>query len=198
MPSSAVGTARQRSLPEAVRTLVVSDLHLGARTGVDVLQRPAARGALLERLDGVDRLVLLGDTLELRHGPVREALAAARPVLEAIGAAMAGDEGVGVAGNHDPRLLAPGLRGRGDGGRPPPPRPPGPRAGAGGGGGGGPPAAAGAGGAPRPRRDARDGRGRNHARARARRRRLPRRVARRGRLRAPRPLRRPPLDGPEL
>jgi hypothetical protein len=103
-----------------VRTLVVSDLHLGARTGVDVLRRPAARAALLERLDGVDRLVLLGDTLELRHGPVREALAAARPVLGAIGAAMAGGEVVLVPGNHDHRLLAAWLEGRGDGGRPPP------------------------------------------------------------------------------
>jgi predicted phosphodiesterase len=103
-----------------VRTLVVSDLHLGARTGVDVLQRPAARAALLDRLAGVDRLVLLGDTLELRHGPVREALAAARPVVAEIGAAMAGGEVVLVAGNHDHRLLAPWLEGRGDGGRPPP------------------------------------------------------------------------------
>src|SRR4051812_50160650 len=113
MPSSAVGTARQRSLPEAVRTLVVSDLHLGARTGVDVLQRPAARGALLERLDGVDRLVLLGDTLELRHGPVREALAAARPGLEAIRAPMARGEGVLVAGHHEPRPPPPWLAGPG-------------------------------------------------------------------------------------
>ena len=103
-----------------MRTLVVSDLHLGARTGVDVLRRPAARGALLERLASVDRLVLLGDTLELRHGPLREALAAARPVLQAIGAAMAGGGVLLVAGNHDHRLLAPWLEGRGDGGRPPP------------------------------------------------------------------------------
>jgi hypothetical protein len=102
-----------------VRTLLVSDLHLGARTGVDLLRRPAARAALLERLDGADRLVLLGDTLELRHGPVREALAAARPVLEAIGAEMRGGEVVLVAGNHDHRLVAPWLEGRGDGGRPP-------------------------------------------------------------------------------
>jgi hypothetical protein len=43
-----------------VRTLVISDLHLGSRNGVDVLRRPAARDALLEALDGVDRLVLLG------------------------------------------------------------------------------------------------------------------------------------------
>jgi hypothetical protein len=104
-----------------VRTLVVSDLHLGARTGVDLLRhRPAAREALLARLDGVDRLVLLGDTLELRHGPVREALAAAAPVLRDLGTAMAGGEVVLVPGNHDHRLLTSWLESRGDGGRPPP------------------------------------------------------------------------------
>src|SRR4051794_41810119 len=101
MPSRAEDTARQRSLPRAVRTIVVSDLHLGARTGVDVLRRPAVRAALLERLDGVDRLVLLGDTLELRPRPVREALAAARPVPAEIRAAMAG--GAGVRGARHPR-----------------------------------------------------------------------------------------------
>ena len=103
-----------------MRTLVVSDLHLGARTGVDLLRRPAARAALLERLDGADRLVLLGDVLELRHGPLREAVAAARPVLEAIGDAFRGPEVVLVAGNHDHRLVAAWLEQRGSSGRPPP------------------------------------------------------------------------------
>jgi hypothetical protein len=104
-----------------VPTLVVSDLHLGARTGVDVLRRRAARDALLARLDGVERLVLLGDTLELRHGPLREALDAARPALRALGAALgAGAEVVLVAGNHDHRLIAPWLEARGEAGRPPP------------------------------------------------------------------------------
>jgi hypothetical protein len=102
-----------------VRTLCVSDLHLGARTGIDVLRRPAARDVLLERLDGVERLVLLGDTLELRHGPLREALAAARPVLEAVGAALGDAEVVLVAGNHDHRLIAPWLEARGEAGPPP-------------------------------------------------------------------------------
>jgi Calcineurin-like phosphoesterase len=120
MPSSGEATARQRSLPGVVRTLVVSDLHLGARTRVDVLRRPEVRARLLERLDGIDRLVLLGDTIELRHGPPREALAMAAPVLRAVGDAMRGGAVVLVAGNHDHRLLAPWLEGRGDGGRPPP------------------------------------------------------------------------------
>jgi len=103
-----------------VRTLCVSDLHLGARTGVDLLRRAPVRDRLLARLDGIDRLVLLGDTVELRHGPPREALAAAAPVLGAIGAAMRGGQVVLVPGNHDHRLIAPWLEGRGDGGRPPP------------------------------------------------------------------------------
>jgi hypothetical protein len=97
-----------------VRTLVVSDLHLGARTGVDVLRRPAALEALVAALDDVDRLVLLGDLLELRHGPVRDALAAAAPVVRAIGRTLpAGAEVVLVPGNHDHRLVAPWLDWRG-------------------------------------------------------------------------------------
>jgi Calcineurin-like phosphoesterase len=84
------------------RTLIVSDLHLGGLSGVDLLRRPAPRDALLRALTDVDRLILLGDTLELRHGPPHEALAAARPFFEDLGAALGGDrELVLVAGNHD-------------------------------------------------------------------------------------------------
>jgi hypothetical protein len=96
-----------------VRTLVISDLHLGARTGTDVLRRPAALQALLAAVEGADRLVVLGDALELRHGPVREALAAARPVFRALGEAVGADgEIVLVAGNHDYRTIAPWLEWR--------------------------------------------------------------------------------------
>ena len=56
------------------RTLVVSDLHLGTRSGSDVLRREGVLDALLKGLEGVDRLVLLGDTLELRHGAARTVL----------------------------------------------------------------------------------------------------------------------------
>ena len=93
-----------------MRTLVISDLHLGARNDVDVLRRPAAQQALLGALDGVDRLVVLGDLLELRHGPMHEALEAARPVLKAIGETLGPDgEVVLVPGNHDFRLISPWL-----------------------------------------------------------------------------------------
>jgi predicted phosphodiesterase len=89
-----------------VRTLVISDLHLGTRAGSDVLQRPAPRARLLDALDGIDRLVLLGDVLELvtRH-PWAE-LAAAEPVLRAIGRRMGpGREILVVPGNHDAALV---------------------------------------------------------------------------------------------
>lgn len=96
-----------------MRTLVVSDLHLGGRTGVDVLRHPEAREPLLAELAGTGRLVLLGDTLELRHGPAKEALARARPALEAIGAALPpGAEVLLVPGNHDHALASPWLDAR--------------------------------------------------------------------------------------
>ena len=87
-----------------VTTLVISDLHLGARDRSDVLRHdPAALDALVAALDGVQRLVLLGDLLELRQGPAREVLAAARPVLQRLGGAVG--EVVVVAGNHDHGLV---------------------------------------------------------------------------------------------
>jgi Calcineurin-like phosphoesterase len=96
-----------------VRTLVISDLHLGSRNGVDVLRRPAGLRALLDALDGVDRLMILGDALELRHGPLYDALAVARPVLRSIGERLGPDrEVVLVPGNHDFRLIGPWLEWR--------------------------------------------------------------------------------------
>ena len=95
-----------------MRTLVVSDLHLGSRTDADVLRRDDALAGLVAGLEGVDRLVLLGDVLELRHGPVADALDAARPIFAAIGSAMAGCEIVVTAGNHDHALVAPWLERR--------------------------------------------------------------------------------------
>jgi hypothetical protein len=90
-----------------VRTLVVSDLHLGIATHADVLRGARARDMLCERLArGVDRLVLLGDTLELRHGPAREALLVAEPVLAELADALGPDAQVLLLpGNHDHSLL---------------------------------------------------------------------------------------------
>jgi len=98
-------------------TVLISDLHLGARSGSDVLRRPAMRTRLLEAIarSGADRVVLLGDTIELRDGPLAESLEHARPFFTELGAALAGGTVVLVPGNHDHRLLGPWLdRARGE------------------------------------------------------------------------------------
>ncbi len=97
-----------------MRTLIVSDLHLGSLSRTDLLRREEMRAPLLELACTADRMVLLGDVLELRHGPMREALASARPVLEDLGRAMAGRELVIVPGNHDHALVEPWLAHRGE------------------------------------------------------------------------------------
>jgi predicted phosphodiesterase len=57
-------------------------------------------------LADVQRLVLLGDLLELRHGPLAAALNVARPVLRDIATALPESaEVVIVPGNHDHHLL---------------------------------------------------------------------------------------------
>lgn len=103
-----------------MNTLVLSDLHLGA-TPRDVLRRPEVLERLLARLDGVERLILLGDTVELRGDPARVALQAAEPVLRAIGTALGPKaEVVLVPGNHDHALAAGWLDWRGRRETPPP------------------------------------------------------------------------------
>lgn len=75
----------------------------------------------MEALDGIERLVLLGDALELRQGPLREALAVARPFFAEVGAAL-GREGeiVLVPGNHDHALVTPWFERRRRDATPPP------------------------------------------------------------------------------
>lgn len=87
-------------------TLVLSDLHLGTSGGRDLLRTADVRGRLWERMDGIDRVVLLGDTVELRHGTLAAGLRAARPFFEELGTVLGEGEVVLVPGNHDHRLLA--------------------------------------------------------------------------------------------
>jgi len=97
-----------------VRTLVISDLHLGNRGHRDVLRQEIALSRLLDALDGVQRLVLLGDVLEFhgRHG--ERALSIAEPILRAIGARMTDGEIIVLPGNHDHDLIRHWVRARGD------------------------------------------------------------------------------------
>lgn len=91
-----------------VRTLVISDLHLGSRIGRDVLRHRPVLERLCMAVAEADRLVLLGDTIEMLEGRPRGALADAEPVLRALGAAIgAGGEVLLLAGNHDHALVRP-------------------------------------------------------------------------------------------
>jgi predicted phosphodiesterase len=87
-----------------MRTAVVSDLHLGTIVCADLARDPELCITLLDELAGADRVVLLGDVLELRDRPAGEILELASPFLELLGAALGGGEVVWVPGNHDHRL----------------------------------------------------------------------------------------------
>jgi hypothetical protein len=96
-----------------LRTLVISDLHLGAASGADVLRRPELRAPLLDAVAEVDRLVILGDGLELRDRPQRDAVGIAGGLYADLGRALGPDgELVMVAGNHDHGLIAGWIDGR--------------------------------------------------------------------------------------
>jgi len=94
-----------------MRTAVVSDLHLGALGGADVAREGDERDALVDAVKHADRLVLLGDVIELRERPLAESLEVARPVLEELGRALAGRPVVLVPGNHDHAFAEPWLAG---------------------------------------------------------------------------------------
>jgi hypothetical protein len=93
----------------AVRTAIVSDLHLGAISGADMARRPEALERLIAAVEGADRIVFLGDTLELRERPLAAVLALVRPIFERLGEALAGRRITVVAGNHDHPLVEPWL-----------------------------------------------------------------------------------------
>jgi hypothetical protein len=94
-----------------VRTAILSDLHLGSVTGGDVLRDADTRQTLFAELAGAERLVLLGDVVELRDRPIGAAFAMARPFFAELGAALGAIEVTIVPGNHDHRLVEPLLDG---------------------------------------------------------------------------------------
>ncbi len=90
-----------------MRTAIVSDLHLGLLSGGDLVRDRGVRELLLAEIADADRVVLLGDVVELREVAVGTALAVARPVFEELGAALGEREVVIVPGNHDHHLALP-------------------------------------------------------------------------------------------
>jgi hypothetical protein len=96
-----------------VRTLVISDLHIGSGKEVDLVRRADLREPLLEALEGVDRLVVLGDGVELRDRPHRDIDALAGPFFADVGRVLGpGGELIIVGGNHDHGLVAGWIDGR--------------------------------------------------------------------------------------
>ena len=95
-----------------MRTVVVSDIHLAAGYDGDLLRRSRFRDILLGEVEGADEIVLLGDTIELRDRPLRQALDIARPFFEHLGEAIGSARVVVVPGNHDHQLIAPWLESR--------------------------------------------------------------------------------------
>jgi hypothetical protein len=90
-----------------MRTLVISDLHLGKSGANDLLRRADLRAPLLEALQDVDRLVILGDCLELREAAHRDAVDSAGPFFADIGAVLGdGKQLIVLAGNHDHGIAA--------------------------------------------------------------------------------------------
>jgi predicted phosphodiesterase len=90
-------------------TAIVSDLHLGALGELDVARAPEQRERLLDALAGADRVVLLGDVLELRQRPLAQLLELVRPFFEDLGRATAGRRVLIIPGNHDHALAEPWL-----------------------------------------------------------------------------------------
>lgn len=89
-----------------MRTLVISDLHLGGRLQHGVLTHPEPLERLLAAVDGAQRLVLLGDVVDLIEGRGDQTMRIARPVLEAIGRRLGPErEVIVVPGNHDRELV---------------------------------------------------------------------------------------------
>ncbi|HET8565038.1 MAG TPA: metallophosphoesterase [Solirubrobacterales bacterium] len=90
-----------------MRTAIISDLHLGVASNEDVLRDPAIRRVLFEEIAGADRMVLLGDVVELRNLPLGPSLERSRPFFEELGEAAGEIEVTLVPGNHDARLAEP-------------------------------------------------------------------------------------------
>jgi hypothetical protein len=90
-----------------MRTAIISDLHLGVASDEDVLRDPGIRRVLFEEIATADRLVLLGDVVELRNLPVGPSLERSRPFFEELGKALGEREVTLVPGNHDARLAEP-------------------------------------------------------------------------------------------
>jgi hypothetical protein len=89
----------------SVRSLVISDSHLGAWTGDDLLAYPWAREALRPELERADEVVLLGDFVDLLFATTEHAFERADGLVELLAQTLSGKRVVWLAGNHDHHIL---------------------------------------------------------------------------------------------
>ena len=85
-------------------TAILSDLHLGAAHGDDLLRYPIFCDLLREQLEGIDHIVLLGDILDLRFQQLETALQIATPFFSMLGEVLRPAKQPRVTyipGNHD-------------------------------------------------------------------------------------------------
>ena len=102
--------ARLATHARPMRTAVVSDLHLGGLAGADVARDGRPLAALAEAVADADRLVLLGDVVELRERPLAQALEVAAPAASRRSAARwRAGRSCSCPGNHDHALAEPWL-----------------------------------------------------------------------------------------
>jgi UDP-2,3-diacylglucosamine pyrophosphatase LpxH len=88
-----------------LRALVISDTHLGAWTGRDLLREEFFLARLAPALDGIDEVVLLGDLFDFLFGSVADSVDASAGLLALIAEKLPGKRFVFLAGNHDHHLV---------------------------------------------------------------------------------------------
>lgn len=88
-----------------VRSLVISDSHLGAWTGDDLLAYAWAREALRPELERAGEVVLLGDFVDLLFATTEHAFERADGLVELLAQTLSGKRLVWLAGNHDHHIL---------------------------------------------------------------------------------------------
>ncbi len=88
-------------------TAIISDTHVGGLSGEGLLEHPEVREVLLTEIAGAERVVLLGDIVEMRDLPIGVSLELAEPFLRAFADAVRGAEVIYVPGNHDHHVAEP-------------------------------------------------------------------------------------------
>ncbi|MBV9918009.1 MAG: metallophosphoesterase [Solirubrobacterales bacterium] len=88
-----------------MRWLVISDTHLGAWTGDNLLTHEWACETLRPELERADEVVLLGDFVDLLFANTEQAFRSAGRFVDLLAQTLSGKRLVWLAGNHDHHVL---------------------------------------------------------------------------------------------